>query len=58
MKIPRFYFLPEVAAVLRLNVKSVRRRIKSGKLKSVKEGGRVLVRESDLEQYLDSLERG
>lgn len=58
MNFPRYLLLPEVAEILRLDVKSVRRRIRSGKLKSFKEGGRVLVRESDLQEYLEDLTRG
>lgn len=52
MKIGRFLNVQEVAVALRVSVETVRRRISSGKLKSFKEGGRVLVREADLEDYL------
>jgi excisionase family DNA binding protein len=52
MKIGRFLNVQEVADELRLSVETVRRRIKAGKLRSFKEGGRVLVREADLDDYI------
>lgn len=55
MSFPKLLILEEVAEILRLSVKSVRRRISSGKLKSVDEGGRVLVKETDLMHYLENL---
>ena len=45
--------LEEVAAILKTSVKTVRRRIASGKLKAFKEGGRVVVLEPDLEAYIE-----
>ena len=51
MNIRAILTLEEVAAILKTSVKTVRRRIASGKLRSFKEGGRVLVFESDLEDY-------
>ena len=46
--------LPEVADYLKSSVKTVRRRIASGKLKAFKDGGRLLVLASDLEEYVQS----
>ena len=55
MKYPRYLFKSEVASIMRASTKTVDRRIKSGKLKASREGGRVVVRELDLEEYLASL---
>lgn len=52
----RFLKLPEVAQVLRLSVKSVRRLIEAGKLSSVKIRGTRLVRVSTLAAMVQSLE--
>ncbi|MEQ1839949.1 MAG: helix-turn-helix domain-containing protein [Verrucomicrobiales bacterium] len=52
MNIRAILTLEEVAAILKTSVKTVRRRIASGKLRSFKEGGRVRVLESDLEDYI------
>jgi len=45
--------LEEVAARLKVSVKTVRRRIASGKLPAFKEGGRVCVLHRDLEAYIE-----
>lgn len=50
--------LEEVAAILKTSVKTVRRRISSGKLAYLKEGGRVLVLEPDLEAYIERQRTG
>lgn len=52
MKIGNILTLEEVAAFLKTSVKTVRRRVSSGKLRCFKEGGRVLVLEDELEKYL------
>ncbi len=52
MKIGRFLNLKQVSEVLKISETTVRRRVSSGKLRSFKEGGRVLVLEADLEDYL------
>ena len=57
MKFPRFLFIEEVAEILRADEKTVRRRVASGRLKAIKEGGRVLIRESEVERYLSELEK-
>ncbi|BCX50203.1 excisionase family DNA-binding protein [Haloferula helveola] len=44
--------LRDVAERLKTSVKSVRRRIRDGHLRAFKEGGRVLVLKSDLDDYL------
>lgn len=53
MKVGRMMFLEEVAEILRKSVKTVRRRVDTGKLKAFKEGGRIMVLEADLEAYLE-----
>lgn len=52
MNIGRILTLEEVADFLKTSVKTVRRRVASGKLKAFKEGGRVLVLEAELEEYI------
>jgi len=52
MNIGRILTLDEVADFLKTSVKTVRRRVASGKLKAFKEGGRVLVLEAELEEYI------
>jgi excisionase family DNA binding protein len=52
MSIFRILTLPEVAEILRASVKTVRRRIATGDLRAFKEGGRVCVLLSDLEEYM------
>ena len=51
---PDIMTLPEVAAYLKSSVKTVRRRIASGKIVAFKEGGRVLVLASELDRYIQS----
>lgn len=59
MKTPEFLRIEEVAERLRASVKTVRRRISEGKIKSFKEGGRVCVLSAELERYLSSqIEKG
>lgn len=45
--------LEEVAGLLKASVKTVRRRIASGRLVAFKEGGRVCVLKRELEAYLE-----
>lgn len=45
-------FVEEVAAELRLNHKTVRRHISSGRLPAVKQGGRWFIRRSALDEFL------
>lgn len=56
--IPEFLSLKEVAKRLNALVKTVDRRIKSGKLRAFKEGGRWYVLVTDLEDYIASLIEG
>lgn len=49
---PEIMTLPEVAEYLKTSVKTVRRRIASGKIAAFKEGGRVLVLASELARYM------
>lgn len=51
-KRPDILTLSEVAEYLRTSVKTVRRRIASGKLMSIKEGGRRVVLAGDLDAYI------
>ena len=50
-----FLLLPEVAHVLRCSVKTVRRIIQEGKLKSGKNRGRVVVLKSALISYAHAI---
>ena len=50
-----FLLLPEVAGMLRCSVKSIRRMIQDGKLKSCKIRGRVLVPKSALLACVNSI---
>jgi excisionase family DNA binding protein len=52
MNVGRILILSEVAEILRTSIKTVRRRIASGELRAFKEGGRVCVLLSDVEEYL------
>ena len=45
--------LEEVAGILKQSVKTVRRRIESGRLPSFAEGGRRRVLARDLEEYVE-----
>lgn len=55
MKLGEILTLEEVAKILKISVKTARRRVASEKFRSFKEGGRVCVLRPDLEQYLESL---
>ena len=50
-----FLLLPEVANVLRCSVKTVRRIIQEGKLRSAKNRGRVIVLKSALLAYVNTI---
>ncbi len=52
MKFGEILTIEEVAAKLKASVKTIRRRIASGKLRSFKEGGRVCVLADELDAYL------
>jgi excisionase family DNA binding protein len=47
---PEYLTVREVAAIYRVNEITVRRHIRSGKLRAIKVGGRVRVEKSDVEQ--------
>ena len=51
---PEIMTLPEVAEYLKSSVKTVRRRIEDGFLKSFKDGGRRLVVSADLDDYIQA----
>ena len=54
-----FFYLPEVAEMLRCSVKTVRRLIESGKLLAAKHGGRVIVFRNSVDAYVGAMvERG
>jgi excisionase family DNA binding protein len=52
-----FFLLPEVAGALRVSVKTVRRLIDEGKLKTHKIRGRILVRRSELMKLVTATSR-
>ncbi len=47
-----FYYLNEVAAEFQVNERTVRRWIKDGKLDAMKLGGRWLIAESDIKEFI------
>ncbi|MBT4208577.1 helix-turn-helix domain-containing protein [Candidatus Woesearchaeota archaeon] len=47
-----FYYLDEVAAKFQVNERTVRRWITSGKLEAMKWGGRWLIAESDIKEFI------
>ena len=49
----RFYYLDDLAAKFQVNERTVRRWIKSGKLSAMKWGGRWLIAESDIEEFIE-----
>ncbi len=51
-------FLEEVAELMRVPVSSVRYWIRKGRLQSLKPGRRVLVRRTELQDFLARSERG
>ena len=53
----RLLLLPEVAEILRVSVKTVRRLIDEGKIKIHKIRGRILIRSSELMKYVKSTAR-
>lgn len=57
MVAPQFLFLEEVAELTRVPVSCVRFWIRTGKLASLKPGRRVLVRRSELDDFLKASER-
>jgi excisionase family DNA binding protein len=46
------YTLDEVAAMLKVSIKTVRRLIDDGKLKAIKIRGQLRIKQSDLDDYL------
>lgn len=55
MKTDEILSLDEVAEILKISVKTVRRRIASGKIRFFKEGGRIRVLNSELDKYVSGL---
>jgi len=53
----QFLLLPEVAGVLRVSVKTVRRLIDEGKIKTHKIRGRILVCRTELMAYVNAAAR-
>lgn len=53
----RLLALSDAARALTSSVSTVRRRVRSGALPSVKEGGRRMIRAADLAAYMTNLER-
>ena len=54
MPLPNLLSIEETSKLLRVSNRSVHRLIKAGKLKRVKIGHRVLVKEVDIMDYLES----
>jgi excisionase family DNA binding protein len=52
-----FFLLPEVAGALRVSVKTIRRLIGEGKLKTHKIRGRILIRRAELMAYVNAVAR-
>ncbi len=53
---PLVYKLPQVALLLSVSVKTVRRRIEQGVLRAFHSGGVWVVKAADLQSYVDHLE--
>ena len=53
----KLYTIPEVAKMLRISKPSVYRLMSNGRLKNVKIGGRTLFKESELNRFIDNLEK-
>ncbi len=53
-QIPTLYTVEEVAKLLHLNKETVLRFIREKKIKGIKVGRKCLVKESDLNVYIDS----
>ena len=52
----KFYTLPEISDILRCSIPAIRRRIKEGKLKAVKNGRAYIISQSALDSYLQTYE--
>ena len=51
---PEIMTLSEVAEYLKISIRTVRRRIKYGKLGAFKEGGNLRVLSSELDRYIEA----
>ncbi len=52
----RFYTTEEVAKILRVDPESVRRYVRSGKLRAIKLGGKFIrIDEADLERFIETM---
>lgn len=51
----RYLTLAEVAAEMRFSVKTARRRVHSGEIPAMREGGRWLVSDAELRRYVEHL---
>ena len=54
MEMPKLLTVKETAEILRVSVDSIQRLTLSGDLKRVKVGKRVLIRESDLVNFIEA----
>lgn len=58
LEVQRFYTTDEVASLLRVDPESVRRYVRSGKLKAVKLGGKFIrIEKNDLDIFIESLKK-
>ncbi len=57
--LPQFYTPEQVAKILQINPESVRRYVRSGKLKAIKLGGKFIrIDKKDLEEFIASMKVG
>lgn len=50
----KLYTLREAAQVARMSDRTLRKRIQDGQLRALRPGNKILISESDLQQFLDS----
>jgi excisionase family DNA binding protein len=55
MSLPNLLSIEETSEVLRVSKESVKRLLRAGKIKRVKVGNRTLIKEADLELYIESV---
>lgn len=55
MSLPNLLSIEETSEVLRVSKESVKRLLRAKKIKRVKVGNRTLIKEADLELYIESV---